>query len=111
LFAAGDEEWVGGYEQCSGMPLDCREEWTEPGAQSRSRASVALPRLLSRATKIMRAPILASVSAVTSPIPDVPPVITTVLPLMSALVCLRDLTSIAWSDASGIRRPNDGFAA
>ncbi len=33
------------------------------------------------------APIFASATAVTSPIPDVPPVMTTVFPLISELVC------------------------
>ena len=49
---------------------------------SRSRARVASARILSRATKTIRAPIFASASAATSPIPDVPPVITTVFPLI-----------------------------
>ena len=40
----------------------------------------ALPRTI-------RAPIFASATAATSPIPDVPPVMTTVFPLISALVC------------------------
>ena len=57
-----------------------------PGALWRSRARVALPRALSRATKTIRAPILASSIAATSPIPDVPPVITTVFPLISISV-------------------------
>ena len=57
-----------------------------PGALWRSRARVALPRALSRATKTIRAPILASSIAATSPIPDVPPVMTTVFPLISVSV-------------------------
>src|ERR1700686_2290249 len=56
------------------------------GALWRSRARVALPRALSRATKTIRAPILASSIAATSPIPDVPPVMTTVFPLISVSV-------------------------
>ena len=49
----------------------------------------ASPRSLFRATTTMRAPILASVCAATSPIPDVAPVMTTVLPFM--LACTLDV--------------------
>jgi hypothetical protein len=38
---------------------------------------------LSRATKTIRAPIFASAIAATSPIPEVPPVMTTVFPLIA----------------------------
>ncbi len=58
-------------------------------ALSRSRARVACPRDLSRATKTIRAPIFASATVATAPIPDVPPVITTVFPLISPLVCTK----------------------
>jgi hypothetical protein len=60
------------------------------GALSRSRARVASPRDLSRATKTIRAPIFASATAATSPIPDVPPVITIVFPLISLSLALAD---------------------
>ena len=63
------------------------------GALSRSRARVASPRDLSRATKTIRAPIFASATAATSPIPDVPPVITIVFPLISLSLALTDVTS------------------
>src|SRR4029077_7772240 len=47
---------------------------------------VASPRLLSRATNTIRAPIFASRCAATSPMPEVPPVITTTLPLIYYLL-------------------------
>src|SRR5207245_2379615 len=69
-------------------------EWATPGALSRSRERVASPRVLSRAAKMIRAPLFASFSATTSPTPDVPPVMTTVLPLISALdLCSCDAIS------------------
>src|SRR5262245_27542079 len=69
------------------------------GAPSRSRARVAFPRDLFRATKTIRAPIFASATATTSPIPDVPPVMTTVFPHIRALVCLTDGMSAAFAIA------------
>src|SRR4029077_9496105 len=64
-------------------------ECATPGAMLLRRATVAFPRDLSRATATMRAPILASVCAATWPIPDVAPVMTTVLPFM--LACTLDV--------------------
>jgi hypothetical protein len=53
------------------------------GSQGRSSGQ---PRLVDiAASEAIRAPFLASISAATSPMPDVPPVMTTVLPLISAL--------------------------
>jgi len=57
------------------------------GAMLPRRASVAFPRDLSRATTTVRAPFLASVSAATLPIPEVAPVMTTVLPFMDHTSC------------------------
>src|SRR6266403_2162656 len=50
----------------------------------------ASPRALSRATCTMRAPMPASFSAATCPMPEVAPVITTVFPRMVALAFLRE---------------------
>src|SRR6266852_1587855 len=50
------------------------------GLALRRRVMVASPRFLSRATNTIRAPIFASRCAATSPMPEVPPVITTTLP-------------------------------
>src|SRR5271165_2310378 len=61
--------------------------WFAPGANSRSREIAAPPRLALRATRTMRAPIFARVSAATWPMPDVPPVITTVFPCMVVRQC------------------------
>ena len=60
-------------------------EWVTLGPLSRSRVKVASARDLLRATKMLRAPIRASASAAISPIPEVPPVMTTVLPFTSNL--------------------------
>ena len=81
--------------------------WAAPGALLRSRASVASPRALLRPTAMMRAPILASASAATSPIPDVAPVMTTVLPLMTFAPPLPHLTSILYpvAQSPAERRP------
>src|ERR1039458_5111670 len=49
----------------------------------------ALPRTI-------RAPIFASATAATSPIPDVPPVMTTVSPLISDLVCADWRPTTTW---------------
>src|SRR5208283_2351913 len=57
-----------------------------PGATASSLASVASARFASRAMKTMRAPIRASSTTATSPIPDVAPVATTVLPCIGALL-------------------------
>src|SRR5215475_14131427 len=58
--------------------------WAVPGPHADRRASSASPRARSRATSTRRAPICASRSAATWPIPDVAPVMTTVLPRMEA---------------------------
>src|SRR5215813_9187859 len=63
--------------------------WVRPGPQADRRASAASPRARSRATSTRRAPICASRSAATWPIPDVAPVMTTVLPRMEASSCCR----------------------
>ena len=65
------------------------------GALSRSRARVACPRDLSRATKTIRAPIFASATAATSPIPEVPPVMTTVFALIALSSVPSNVTSTA----------------
>jgi hypothetical protein len=52
----------------------------DAGRAARSRARVASPASLIWALKMIQAPIFASAPAATSPIPDVPPVITTVFP-------------------------------
>src|SRR5712691_12706430 len=62
-----------------------------PGARSRSRSSATSPRALSRPTNTMRAPMPASLSAATWPMPEVPPVMTTTFPCIAALLgCLLD---------------------
>ena len=60
--------------------------WSSLSAPLGSRASVAFARDLFRATRTIRAPVPARALAATSPIPDVPPVITTVLLCISTLV-------------------------
>jgi len=55
-----------------------------PGPRPLSRAKVASARDLFRATRTIRAPIWASASAAISPIPDVPPVMTTVFSFIAA---------------------------
>src|SRR5579859_619107 len=56
------------------------------GLPLRRLVMVASPRVLSRATNTIRAPIFASRCAVTSPMPEVPPVITTTLPRIGLLL-------------------------
>ena len=56
-----------------------------PGPRSRRRPSVASARTPSRAISTIRAPMAASASAATSPMPEVPPVITTTLSRMARL--------------------------
>src|SRR5712691_163268 len=58
--------------------------WAMPGPRLLARASAFSPRFRSRATSTRRAPMAASVSAATRPIPEVAPVMTTVLPRMDA---------------------------
>src|ERR1022692_3904074 len=53
------------------------------GPFARNRAMAISPLARSRATKTMRAPMPARASAATWPIPDVPPVITIVLPVIA----------------------------
>ena len=58
-------------------------------------SKVASPRDLSRATKTIRAPIFASATAATSPIPEVPPVMTTVFALIALSSVPSNVTSTA----------------
>src|SRR5207244_12888491 len=60
-----------------------------PGACSRRRASIACPRTLSRATSTRRAPMPASRSAATCPIPEVAPVMTMTFPCMAPPSVIR----------------------
>src|SRR5271155_1315714 len=70
--------------------------------------SVSSPRFSSRATKAMRAPLAARRSAATSPIPEVAPVMTTVLPFMMepprGLLMSADDVEIAEEEADFVRR-------
>ena len=61
------------------------------GPLLRSRPRVAWPWVLSRATKTIRALFFGECFCGDLPMPDVPPVMTTVLPLMSALTVLTVL--------------------
>src|SRR5256884_1630515 len=76
-----------------------------PGALSRNRFKVASPRVRSRAMTSMRAPIAASFSAATAPMPDVAPVITTTLPRIRSFI----LTSKDWK--GNTRLISSGFMA
>src|SRR5580698_8116952 len=58
---------------------------------ARKWRSASCPRSRSRATNTMRAPFCASLSAATSPMPDVAPVMTTVLSFIGACPLSNDI--------------------
>src|ERR1700693_947335 len=64
-----------------------------PAVRRLMRAMAASPRALSRPTSTSRAPIAASCSAATSPMPDVAPVMTQTLPCISCLCRLLGLVA------------------
>src|ERR1700719_694183 len=64
---------------------------------------VASPRDLSRAIRTIRAPICASRSAAISPIPEVPPVMTTVLPFIRILLISSGANQSRDRKTSGIQ--------
>src|SRR5579859_1997126 len=60
----------------------CTQSWAASGLARTSRLSISRPLAASRATNTTRAPCRARSSAAICPMPDVAPVITTVLPCM-----------------------------